>query len=98
MSSLQGVGIEGFYCIQRCIYFYYLARKSDLENSLSEKQDFLSLLADSLAWLNQAEKHLKKQKSLGNDLAIVKKQHGTHQVSNMGSNMGALHTPGEQHG
>lgn len=47
---------------------------------MSEKQDFLSQLADSLAWLNQAEKHLRRQKPLGCDFSAVTAQHDIHQV------------------
>ena len=55
-------------------------RKEALEQALTEKQGFLSHLADCLAWLNQAEKHLKTQKPLGSDLTAVTKQQEIHQV------------------
>lgn len=63
------------------LVFLSLSRKSALEGALSEKQDFLSHLADCLTWLGQAEKHLRVQKPLGSDLAAVTVQYDTHQVS-----------------
>ena len=58
-----------------------LLRKTALEQALSEKQDFLSRLADTLAWLNQAEKHLAGQKPLGTDYYTVHSQYQAQQVS-----------------
>ena len=55
-------------------------RKTALEQALSEKQDFLSRLADVLAWLNQAEKHLAAQKPLGTDYYTVHTQYQAQQV------------------
>ena len=59
----------------------HFLRKAALEQALSEKQDFLSRLADVLAWLNQAEKHLAGQKPLGSDYYVVHSQYQAHQVS-----------------
>ena len=64
-------------------YYLLCCRKSALEQALSEKQDFLSLLADCLAWLNKAEKHLKNQKPLGGEARVVANQLRVHQVSHM---------------
>ncbi len=53
----------------------HLHRRTDLENALTEKQDFVSHLADALAWLTQAEKHLSSQKPLGTDFDAVHAQY-----------------------
>ena len=51
-----------------------------MEQALSEKQDFLSRVANCLSWLNQAEKHLASQKPLRSDYYSVHAQHTAHQV------------------
>ncbi len=79
-SDYPGVQINKVRITFYCTYCYCY-RKSALESALSEKQDFILHLADCLAWLGQAEKHLRSQKPLGNDLGAISTQHDTHQVN-----------------
>ena len=55
-------------------------RKSALEQALTEKQDLLARMADCLAWLNQAERHLANQRPLGTDYHRIHEQYEVQQV------------------
>ena len=56
-------------------------RKSALEKSLTERQEFLARLANCLVWLEQAEDHLTNQKPLGAEYDTVHKQYQAQQAS-----------------
>ena len=56
-------------------------RRSALEESLTDKQQLLTRMADCLSWLQQAEKHLASQKPLGGDYYQIHDQYLAHQVT-----------------
>ena len=47
---------------------------------LVEKQDIVEKLANSVAWLKQAEDHMNQQTSIGNDFSQVQSQYLAHKV------------------
>ena len=47
---------------------------------LVEKQDIVEKLANSVAWLKQAEDHMDQQTTSGNDFSQVQSQYLTHKV------------------
>ena len=46
-----------------------------------EKQDIVEKLANSVAWLKQAEDHMDEQTSIGNDFSQVQSQYLAHKVN-----------------
>ena len=62
-----------------CMYLY--CRQEAVEVALVEKQDIVEKLANSVAWLKQAEDHMNQQSSVGNDFSQVQSQYLAHKVS-----------------
>ena len=50
---------------------------------LVEKQDIVEKLANSVAWLKQAEDHMNQQTSIGNDFSQVQSQYLAHKVKDV---------------
>ena len=57
---------------------YY--RQEAVEVVLVEKQDIVEKLANSIAWLKQAEDHMSQQTSVGCDFSQVQSQYLAHKV------------------
>ncbi|CAI8007197.1 Dystrophin, partial [Geodia barretti] len=55
-------------------------RHAALEESLTDKQQLLTRMADCLSWLQQAEKHMARQKPLGEDYYQIHTQFIAHQT------------------
>ena len=51
------------------------SRHSALEESLTDKQQLLTRMADCLSWLQQAEQHMASQRPLGGDYYQVHDQY-----------------------
>ena len=51
-----------------------------MEVVLVEKQDIVEKLANSVAWLKQAEDHMDQQINIGNDFSQVQSQYLAHKV------------------
>ena len=65
-------------------------RHAALEESLTDKQQLLTRMADCLSWLQQAEKHMARQKPLGEDYYQIHTQFITHQVSGVYTSISTL--------
>ena len=62
----------------RTYHYYY--RQEAVELVLVEKQDIVEKLANSVAWLKQAEDHMDQQTTTGNDFSQVQSQYLAHKV------------------
>ena len=61
--------------------FCSVHRHLALEESLTDKQQLLTRMADCLSWLQQAEQHLANQKPLGGDYYQIHDQYLAHKVT-----------------
>ena len=59
---------------------YVKCRQEAVEVVLVEKQDIVEKLANSVAWLKQAEDHMDQQINIGNDFSQVQSQYLAHKV------------------
>ena len=60
---------------------YVQYRQEAVEVVLVEKQDIVEKLANSVAWLKQAEDHMDQQINIGNDFSQVQSQYLAHKVN-----------------